>query len=71
MNSFEWFYQVGNTVQENGKNILKDSMYVDSPERAENLVNNGKYNCARRFRCDKIKGMVDEEWYRSETHAWI
>jgi hypothetical protein len=71
MSQFEWFYQVGNIIQENGKRILTDLKLVSSPEEAAKLVIEGKSSFARRFRCDKKVGMVDEEWYRPETNSWI
>jgi hypothetical protein len=71
INQFDWFYQVGNIVMEDGMKVLTDIMFVSTPEEAERLVQNNKYTCALRFRCDKTWGMVDREWYDAKTRAWI
>lgn len=71
MSPFEWYYQVGNISQEDGKRVLKNPKLVGFPEEAERLVKEGEYGSARRFRCDKKLGMIDEEWYDPKTDAWI
>ena len=71
VNCFEWFYQVGNIVNENGKKVLKDLSSVGFPEEAEKMVKEGGKNFARRFRCDKKLGIVDEEVYNPKTGAWV
>lgn len=71
INPFDWFYQVGNIAQEDGKKVLKDLTFVNSPEDAAKIVKNGEKDFARRFRCEKDGGIVDEEWYDQKIGAWI
>lgn len=71
INPFDWFYQVGNVAQEGDKKVLKDLEFVNSPEAAIKIVKDGEKDFARRFRCEKDDGIVDEEWYDPKIGGWI
>lgn len=72
INPFDWTYEAGRIV-ENGKNRFKleNQVRVSFPEEALKLMKEDGRNYARRFRCDKKVGIIDEEWYDQKTGTWI